>query len=790
METSSKTRRNYDTGVPKMNQNDNSIIDPSKNVKHILITDSSRGGKALQNEEPIDTLAAIAEEYDDDDDEEEEIDSDQSSDSSPNPNHDNNHNNNNNNNNMMMIMRNEKRNNNNNNNNNNSDSMNDNNKDTVVPSSSSIDEYNNNQLNDKEEEFEEYEEEDANNNSEIMLSVMFDSIESSIDNTVQRMHGKHGYTSFVVTIVATITMNITESTNENPKMKRINDRWTVERRYNEFVALDKAIKRLFHRSRYHNNMFLLSIRNELPALPGKSYIAKHTADFINNRRIQLEIYLKNLISVIQRNDPRRMKYKNQLSAKNAVAKLYRLILLFLDIESSPFSYLFSHCFINDPKYTPSDPIYTEKRIEKNHLKRLIHLEQLKLKMMDEAQEYKSIRSSLSLLLESEGTMDDYNTMFQRCESLQSQLNQSRCFGDEFLIQMTKSIRKRYNRQQTLELYVFNVSKYGRIQVYANCGEVNAPELISFHRRNLIQFNIEHIKSTTKVLNSFQENGCSMVQIEFSRFQQEQFQKLFGNNNSGMIKVNNGTITMELLSLEANELISVLGAHVRQLNINYHRLIQYLKHSVLTNRNIKYDSDNTEHEKLLYDLWDLANLRNEKLKDRRTPQWSTIGFQGNDPATDFRAMGLLGLQLLIYLFTNYNSRCKHILSQNRDYPFCVAGINVANALLDMLNLKVMDHRDKSSITLLSKYGAWDNIVFNFMCRQWIHARNHSFEETFCLLVELLDHVWVDMNATYMRFNEVLNETKRRFLTVLQFELPQHFDEMRNLLGLASGMYPLH
>ena len=37
----------------------------------------------------------------------------------------------------------------------------------------------------------------------------------------------------------------------------------------------------------------------------------------------------------------------------------------------------------------------------------------------------------------------------------------------------------------------------------------------------------------------------------------------------------------------------------------------------------------------------------ELMDRITPQWQDIGFQGNNPATDFRGMGLLGLQALLY-----------------------------------------------------------------------------------------------------------------------------------------------
>jgi len=36
-----------------------------------------------------------------------------------------------------------------------------------------------------------------------------------------------------------------------------------------------------------------------------------------------------------------------------------------------------------------------------------------------------------------------------------------------------------------------------------------------------------------------------------------------------------------------------------------------------------------------------------LTERISPQWTVIGFQGSDPATDFRGMGLLGLLNLVW-----------------------------------------------------------------------------------------------------------------------------------------------
>lgn len=48
------------------------------------------------------------------------------------------------------------------------------------------------------------------------------------------------------------------------------------------------------------------------------------------------------------------------------------------------------------------------------------------------------------------------------------------------------------------------------------------------------------------------------------------------------------------------------------------------------------------------IWE--NLKpKEKLANRISDQWISIGFQADDPATDFRGAGLLGLENL-YRFT--------------------------------------------------------------------------------------------------------------------------------------------
>ena len=73
----------------------------------------------------------------------------------------------------------------------------------------------------------------------------------------------------------------------------------------------------------------------------------------------------------------------------------------------------------------------------------------------------------------------------------------------------------------------------------------------------------------------------------------------------------------------------------------------LVHEIDWLRKTPYDSDNPIHENKLRSLW-RALVPDQPLESRVSKQWGDIGFQGDDPSTDFRGMGLLGLENLLYV----------------------------------------------------------------------------------------------------------------------------------------------
>ena len=60
--------------------------------------------------------------------------------------------------------------------------------------------------------------------------------------------------------------------------------------------------------------------------------------------------------------------------------------------------------------------------------------------------------------------------------------------------------------------------------------------------------------------------------------------------------------------------------------------------------VSFASDDGLHETLLLQLW-RTFFPDEALTSRVSKQWKALGFQGDDPATDFRGAGIVGLQAL-------------------------------------------------------------------------------------------------------------------------------------------------
>ncbi|XP_064306297.1 ELMO domain-containing protein 2 isoform X3 [Phalacrocorax carbo] len=151
-------------------------------------------------------------------------------------------------------------------------------------------------------------------------------------------------------------------------------------------------------------------------------------------------------------------------------------------------------------------------------------------------------------------------------------------------------------------------------------------------------------------------------------------------------------------------------HISLLQISGYKKL-YL--NVENLRKVPYDSDNEEHEEQLIELWNLL-MPHENLKARITKQWCDIGFQGDDPKTDFRGMGLLGLVNLVY-------------------SYAIVGINLTEMAYSLL-----------------KNGALKSHLYNVV--SGLPQMEH-FHQFYCYLVYEFDKFWFEEEPeSIMHFNQ--------------------------------------
>ncbi|KNE64552.1 hypothetical protein AMAG_09912 [Allomyces macrogynus ATCC 38327] len=108
---------------------------------------------------------------------------------------------------------------------------------------------------------------------------------------------------------------------------------------------------------------------------------------------------------------------------------------------------------------------------------------------------------------------------------------------------------------------------------------------------------------------------------------------------------------------------------------------------------KYDAANRTHERKLLELWSLL-MPGEPLEARVTSQWGKIGFQGKDPATDFRGMGMQALDDLVYFAKVHPTVAKAVLAASQHpvswYSFAIVGINVTSYVVQTLRTRRLQY----------------------------------------------------------------------------------------------------
>jgi hypothetical protein len=157
----------------------------------------------------------------------------------------------------------------------------------------------------------------------------------------------------------------------------------------------------------------------------------------------------------------------------------------------------------------------------------------------------------------------------------------------------------------------------------------------------------------------------------------------------------------------------------------------------------YDKANADHEAALLRLWQLT-FPDVALENRISSQWSRVGFQGTDPATDFRGFGVLGLDAMLYFAGQHTDEWRGVIARNearaeREYPVATAVINACKLVNDLFHLADGTSAQNDLLSPLALSDA-------------------AFEAIVHVAMLIIDRLWDDMNASYMQFPAVIAAAK--------------------------------
>ena len=143
---------------------------------------------------------------------------------------------------------------------------------------------------------------------------------------------------------------------------------------------------------------------------------------------------------------------------------------------------------------------------------------------------------------------------------------------------------------------------------------------------------------------------------------------------------------------------------------------------------------------------------------QTNRWKDLGFQRDDPVSDLRATGLLGLQNLVYFAEQHPGLFMSMArnqqqSSEMEYPFATAGINITYLMILLLGLR------KQQVW----YPTIDTHPLFFFNR-------NAWEELYTIIFRLFDQKWNQMLVGYMGFQKVIDSTREDVAGFLRHKNP--------------------
>eukprot|EP00471_Norrisiella_sphaerica_P008411 CAMPEP_0184496138 /NCGR_PEP_ID=MMETSP0113_2-20130426/33206_1 /TAXON_ID=91329 /ORGANISM="Norrisiella sphaerica, Strain BC52" /LENGTH=568 /DNA_ID=CAMNT_0026882649 /DNA_START=58 /DNA_END=1764 /DNA_ORIENTATION=- len=174
----------------------------------------------------------------------------------------------------------------------------------------------------------------------------------------------------------------------------------------------------------------------------------------------------------------------------------------------------------------------------------------------------------------------------------------------------------------------------------------------------------------------------------------------------------------------------------------------------------------ENEQIVNDLlkrfWNTVQGEEKEFK-RKGKAWQGMGFQGEDPLTDFRAGGLLALENIVFFVEKYTGLATSMIKRRemkmsedgsfmQNYPWSAAGVNVTHTSMAIFGLSATGKNNPSKALGQKMKRYWELAIY--------------FSEVYCVAFKLLDDKYTEMKATYLSFNKVLEASKEELNGLLK------------------------
>ncbi|GAM17303.1 hypothetical protein SAMD00019534_004780 [Acytostelium subglobosum LB1] len=324
-----------------------------------------------------------------------------------------------------------------------------------------------------------------------------------------------------------------------------------------------------------------------------------------------------------------------------------------------------------------------------------------------------------------------------------------------------------------------------------------------------------LKIAMTLVNTF-EGARKMSSVLLSEDRQESiFQSLIANLNSTDMITQEYTLNLinNLISLSDNGLIFLeefekynlspiikkkINTNDIQLKKQIYRLQNLKLQEFIKDCSTQYCKDDANHERLLECLW--TTMFEDHKFQRVDERWKGIGFQGKDPSTDFRGMGIAGLKNLLYYATHHQDSLRTLMKQqsalqsgasnDRYYPVAVCGIHITSMLLELIKppLSYSAQLQQQQQQQQQDYIANDNII------SILFDHKNSLEEIYCITMEIFAMVWEEGAARYMDFAKVISylktqisDTISRASTIQEFKTNNFV--MKRLVDYKKILEPL-